>query len=172
MFTGSSSIEQWGTLPADFPRLRVVNRGIGGTGLADLLAFAPLLVYPLGPKLIVIYAGENDLAEGRTPEEIVRRFEQLCGQVRQFAPRARWLFLSLKPSPCRPELLGAVRDTNTRLAVRAARERHGTFVDVCTPMLGADGRARGELFVEDRLHLNAAGYQLWARILAPILLAH
>jgi hypothetical protein len=43
------------------------------------------------------------------------------------------------------------------------------YIDVFTPMLTKDGKPRPELFVEDRLHMNRQGYELWKSIIGPFL---
>ena len=168
-FTGSSSIDMWQSLAADFPNHRVVNRGIGGTWLADQLFLAPKLVYPLKPHTIVVYAGENDLQAGRSVEDVVTAFQQLRDQIHSTLPKARIVFLALKPSPSRTALLEKMRDSNNRIAALCAKDPLCTFVDVFTPMLDASGQPRAELFIEDNLHMNAAGYRLWTSIVAPVL---
>lgn len=169
VFTGSSSIEMWTTLSTDFPEYKVVNRGIGGTWLADQLHIAPKLVYPLDPKTIVIYAGENDLQAGRSVEDVVTAFKNVREQIRTEEPRARIVFLALKPSPSRVVLLGAMRDANDQIAALCAKDPQCTFVDVFTPMLNEKGEPRPELFIKDNLHMNAEGYRLWTSIVAPVL---
>lgn len=169
VFTGSSSIDMWQTLATDFPEHRVVNRGIGGTWLADQLFLAPKLVYPLKPHTVVVYAGENDLHAGRSVEDVVIAFEQVRDQIHSELPKARIVFLALKPSPSRTALLEKMRDSNNRIAALCAEDPLCTFVDVFTPMLDARGQPRAELFIEDNLHMNAAGYRLWTSIVAPVL---
>ena len=169
VFTGSSSIDMWVSLKSDFPDLSVVKRGIGGTLLADLPHFAPQLVYPLHPRTVVVYAGENDLQLGRTVDEVVTAFEQVRTQIYQEIPQARIIFLAIKPSPSRRTLLPAMREANSRIAAACAREPRCTFVDVFTPMLNKNGEPRGELFIEDKLHMNASGYKLWTELVTPVL---
>lgn len=169
VFTGSSSIDMWSTLKADFPNLAVVNRGIGGTWLADQLHIAPQLVYPLDPKIIVLYAGENDLFAGRSVDDVITAYKKVREQIRREEPAARLVFLALKPSPSRDYLTAAMRDANDQIAALCAKDPHCTFVDVFTPMLDANGKPRAELYIEDNLHMNAEGYRLWTSIVAPAL---
>ena len=169
VFTGSSSIDMWTTLAADFPEYKVVNRGIGGTWLADQLHIAPKLVYPLDPKTIVIYAGENDLQAGRSVEDVVTAFKNVREQIRTEEPQAHIVFLALKPSPSRVALLGAMRDANDQIAALCANDPQCTFVDIFTPMLNEKGQPRPKLFIKDNLHMNPEGYRLWTSIVAPVL---
>jgi len=172
VFTGSSSIDQWAALPSDFPDLPVVKRGIGCTLLANLPDFAPMLVYPLQPRVVVVYAGENDLQHGRASDEVVATFEQVRAQIHQRAPRARMIFLSIKPCPSRRALLPAIRDANARIADACEKEPRCTFIDIFTPMLDINGNPRGELFCNDNLHMNATGYALWTKLVSPVLHEH
>ncbi len=169
VFTGSSSVDLWRTMRTDFPDLPVVNRGIGGSGLGDVLEFGPRLVFPLRPRMIVIYSGENDLDAGLTVDNVVDAFSQACAQIHREAPSARIVYMALKPSPKRRALLPAMREANTRIAALCAADPACTFVDVFTPMLDAQQEPRAELFGPDGLHLNAEGYRLWTELMGPVL---
>jgi lysophospholipase L1-like esterase len=167
VFAGSSSIEMWETMAADFPGVVTVNRGIGGTWLADLPKFAGRLVLPLRPRMLVVYAGENDLHAGQTVDSVVAAFDQVRDQFFAAEPNARLVFLALKPSPSRRAFLPQMRAANARIAAACGADRRCTFVDVFTPMLDAAGEPRGELFLADKLHMNAEGYRLWTKLVAP-----
>lgn len=171
VFVGSSSVRLWCALDRDFPAARVVNRGFGGSTSAEVVRYAPRIVLPYRPRTVVVYAGDNDLAEGRTPADVQSAFRRLAAIVHAGVPEARLVILAVKPSPARVQLLAAVRATNALLAADVRRDPRATFVDVYTPMLGADGRPRGELFGGDGLHMNSAGYALWRERLAPVLAA-
>lgn len=169
VFCGSSSIDMWQSLAADFPGRAVVRRGIGGTWLADLPQFAPALVYPLRPRAVVVYAGENDLHAGRSVEEVVHAFRTVCEQIRAAAPGAPIVYLAIKPSPSRRALLDQMREANRRISEACAVDPTCTFVDVFTPMLNTAGEPRSELFSADMLHMNTDGYRLWTALVAPVL---
>ena len=111
----------------------------------------------------MLYAGENDLAEGRTPAEVAARVQEFVTRVRSAQPAAHIAYVSIKPSPLRAELLPAIREANARVQAYVAALPNAQYIDVHTAMLDADGRPRGELFAADRLHMNAAGYTLWRR---------
>lgn len=70
LFIGSSSIRFWKTLATDFPAYRVINRGFGGSDLDDSTAFADRIVAPYHPAALVMYAGDNDLQGGDSPEQV------------------------------------------------------------------------------------------------------
>jgi lysophospholipase L1-like esterase len=169
LFVGSSSIRLWKSLAADFPATKVINRGFGGSEIADSTFFADRIVTPYRPRLVVLYAGDNDLSNGKTPEQVFEDYKQFVRAVHRRLPRARVAFISIKPSPSRAHLMDKARAANTLIQQYAARDRRLAYIDVFTPMLGSDGRPRAELFVEDKLHLNEAGYALWKQVVAPYL---
>jgi len=169
LFTGSSSIRLWHDLGDRFPGRKVVNRGFGGSWLSDVVHYFPRLVLPYRPKTIVVYAGENDVADGRAAEMLVQDVDALLALRRKHLPKSRLVFISLKPSPSRAGKLEEVRKANALIRQRLAGEKRAVFVDVFTPMLDADGKAREELFGPDRLHMNAKGYDLWTQVLTPYL---
>lgn len=171
LFVGSSSIRMWCTLDRDFPTLRVLNRGFGGSETSDVLHYAERVVVPYRPRVIVLYAGDNDLASGRTPAEVGAAVGRFAALVHARLPGTRLIYLAVKPSPARAALLPQVRATNALLRASARADSLARYVDVFTPMLGRDGRPRAALFGGDGLHMSSAGYALWQAALAPALAA-
>jgi len=169
LFVGSSSVRLWTNAAAQFPGHRIINRGFGGSHLSDSVVFAERIVIPYRPRVIVLYAGDNDIAAGKSPEQVLADFRDFTREVQAALPETRIVFLSIKPSPSRLKHLEAVRNANGLIRYFAGADPKLTYVDVFTPMLGSDGLPRGELFVGDRLHLNEAGYKLWAGIVKPVL---
>lgn len=167
LFVGSSSIRLWETLAADFPSVKVVNRGFGGSHLEDSTHYADRIVIPYRPRLIVLYAGDNDIESGKSPSRVLADFKEFVRVVRRRLPRTRIAFISIKPSPARWHLADQVRRANELIRAYAERTRGLVFIDVFTPMLGSDGKPRPELFVEDGLHLSTEGYRLWRRVISP-----
>lgn len=169
LFIGSSSIRFWSTLKEDFPKLNVINRGFGGSQIADSTLWADRIVVPYKPAQIVFYAGDNDVASGKKPEEIFAEFQAFVAKVRTDLPDTPIFFISIKPSPSRWHLVETTRKANGLIADWMKGQPHMTYVDVFNPMLGADGKPRAELYRLDRLHMTRAGYELWRKILTPIL---
>ncbi|HYM87443.1 MAG TPA: SGNH/GDSL hydrolase family protein [Pseudoxanthomonas sp.] len=170
LFIGSSSIRFWDTLAADFPGVPVINRGFGGSEIRDSTWYADRIVVPYAPRMIVLYAGENDLESGRSPQQVRGDFHAFVTRVRHDLPGVRIAYISSKPSPLRVRMLEAERQANALIEGDAERLKV-RFIDVFTPMLDAHGQPRGELFGEDLLHMNPAGYALWKRVVAPHLVA-
>lgn len=160
LFVGSSSIRLWHTLAADFPDQPTLNRGFGGSQIADSVYFAELLIRPYRPAAIVMYAGGNDLAAGKSPAQVRDDFGAFVSCARRWAPQAPFAYLSIKPNLSRRGQLPQIRQANALIRACAA-ERKVDFLDVHTPMLGADGKADPRWFDSDGLHLNARGYALW-----------
>jgi lysophospholipase L1-like esterase len=169
LFVGSSSIRFWETLAADFPGLPVLNRGFGGSRMDDVLRYADRVVFRYKPRAIVLYEGDNDLEDGRTPARIAGDVAEFLSRVRTTLPQARVVCLAVKPSPSRWNLADKVRQTNALLQAIVAQDTMATYVDVFTPMLGADGHPRPELFRADSLHMTPAGYAIWRDAVGPAL---
>ena len=168
LFVGSSSFRLWPDLAADFPGVPVLNRGFGGSTLPDVLHFAPRVVLPYRPRLVLLYAGDNDIASGRTPAQVLADYRGFVALVRRSLPATRVVFVSIKPSPSRWALVDRVREANRLVREETSRDPLQGFVDVFTPMLGPDGRPRPELFVADSLHMTPAGYAVWRERIAPV----
>ncbi|HTX65902.1 MAG TPA: SGNH/GDSL hydrolase family protein [Opitutaceae bacterium] len=167
LFVGSSSIRFWTTLAADFPGVPTINRGFGGSELADSVFYADRIVLPYRPRLVVLYAGDNDLWAGKSPETVLADFRAFRTKVRAALPRTRIIFLAIKECPARAGGRDAVRRTNRLIAADCAAQPGCEFLDVATPLLAPDGGFRPELYRADGLHLSPAGYAIWTRVLAP-----
>lgn len=166
VFVGSSSIRRWSTLEQDFPGMAVLNRGFGGSQLADSVFYADRIVLPYAPRAVVVYAGENDLQEGRTPAQVIAAYEALVAKVHAALPQARIVFIGLKPSPSRWRLAPQMQEVNAAVAQACAADPRRRFVDVWAPMLDAQGQPRAELFIQDKLHMTPAGYAIWTPLVA------
>ena len=161
LFVGSSSMRLWPDLAADFPGRTIINRGFGGSTLAEVTHYAPRIIFPYRPRLIVLYAGDNDLASGMTPEQVAGDYRRLVSVVRRQLPSSRIAYVSIKPSPSRWHLIDQYREANRLIAAEISRDPTQAYVDVFTPMIGANGRPRPELFMADSLHMTRTGYDLW-----------
>ena len=168
LFVGSSSIVGWRTRQC-FPKRQTINRGFGGSQIADSLYFADRIVIPYRPRAIVLYAGDNDVAARKTPETVAADFKAFVRKVHAAGPKTRVLFVAIKPSLRRWALWEKMRKANGLIEAHCKTDERLVFVDIAKPMLGADGRPRKELFRSDGLHLNAEGYKLWTSLVRPLL---
>ena len=166
LFVGSSTIRLWSHLSQDFRQLPVlINRGFGGSTMADCNALARELVIQYKPRQILVYAGDNDLAEGRLPADVLKSFASFVQKVRTALPDSRIAYISIKPSPARMSLLTRVRETNALISDYVQTLPNVGYIDTFSPMLNQEGLPRLELFEGDGLHLNEAGYQLWKSVI-------
>lgn len=168
LFLGSSSIRLWRTLKEDFPDLPVVNRGFGGSEIADALVHFDRLVLPHHPRLIVFYSGTNDIKAGKSPEQVVQDFERFCAKVHAARPGTGILFVSLQYAPARWNLREQMAAVNTAVAKFCAGDPRRAFVDTNPAMLRADGTPDESLYSADRLHMAPAGYAVWTKLLGPL----
>ena len=168
VFVGSSSIRGW-DVGKSFPDLPVVNRGFGGSQIADSVEFAGRIVIPYKPKTVVFYAGDNDINAGKTPQQVLSDYREFVAKVHGPLPDAKIVFIAIKPSLRRWNLVSAMREANKLIREYSESNAKLEFVDVDPPMIGADGKPRPELFVEDGLHMTAEGYRIWTALVRPFL---
>lgn len=166
LFLGSSSIVGW-DLDRYFPDLPVINRGFGGSQIADSVHFAPRIVLPYKPKTVVLYAGDNDINAGKTPQQVLADFRQFVEVVHSTLPKTKIVFIAIKPSIRRWHLIENIREANRLIRAATAEAEQLVYVDIDVPSIGEDGKPRPELLKSDGLHLNADGYQLWSSLVRP-----
>jgi lysophospholipase L1-like esterase len=172
LFIGSSSINFWHSLAEDFPGVPVINRGFGGSAIEDSTYYADRIVTPYHPRLIVMYAGDNDIYEGHSAQQVADDFKAFVARVRKDLPAVPVVYISIKPSVARWSLWPAMREANGLIRDWAATQHGVRFVDIAPPMLDAEGKPRAELFRDDGLHMKPAGYALWIEALRPVLAAY
>jgi lysophospholipase L1-like esterase len=168
LFVGSSSIRMWPTAES-FPNMPVINRGFGGSHISDVNHFAERIVLKYSPRLIVYYAGDNDIESGKSPPQVFEDFQAFTRLIHDRLPRTRIVYLPIKPSIARWPKWPQMQDVNARVAQLSRSDGRLIYVDTATPMLGDDGEPNGRLFLDDGLHLNERGYALWTKTLQPAL---
>jgi len=168
LFVGSSSIRMWRTREC-FGDLPVINRGFGGSQICDVNYFAHRIVLPYRPKVIVFYAGDNDIAAGKSPQRVFDDYRQFVQLVHDAQPKTRIIFVSIKPSGSRWSLWPEMKTANLLIKEFCEKDGRLFFFDAATPLLGDDGRPNAELFLSDQLHLNSKGYKIWTERLRPII---
>ncbi|HEY5618028.1 MAG TPA: GDSL-type esterase/lipase family protein [Vicinamibacterales bacterium] len=166
VFVGASSIVRW-NVAQFFPDLNVLNRGFGGSEMADTTHFAARTVLPYEPRIVVLYPGENDIARGVSPETVAAGFERLVTTVHSALPKTRILVIGLKPTPARWRFNDRMIETNRLLRAIAARSEQITYISVEKAMLGPDKLPRPDLFIGDGQHMTQAGYEIWTDIVRP-----
>lgn len=165
VFVGSSSIRLWTNLVDAFPKKKIVQRGFGGSTMADALHFADRIVLPYEPKQVFVYEGDNDLAAGKEPATVAAEFRELVRKIHRDNPKTKVWFISVKPSPSRAKLAPKALALNSEIEWWCKAHKNVGYIDVWTPMLGRDGKPLPEIFVKDNLHMNEAGYEIWKKVI-------
>lgn len=166
IFYGSSTIRLWESLPEDFKDSQPVNLGFGGSTLAACVWFFDRLVAPLQrAQLLYLYAGDNDLGDGREPEEVLSFFEEFSEKMHLHLPQVDWYFISIKPSISRWNINDKIKRTN-ELIQTAIKTQHNKvqYLDIYDAMLDQNGYPNPEYFDDDGLHLSPKGYEVWKQI--------
>jgi lysophospholipase L1-like esterase len=169
LFVGSSSFRKWSAMAEAFPGYTVINRGFGGSNLVDVIRYSYDIILPYQPKQVIIYCGDNDLAQGVSATEVIKRVKTLYQIIRLNLPSAVIDFVSIKPSPLRQKLLTKMKVVNREVERFLKKEKNAGFINVYSHMVDAKENPKEELFIEDKLHLNEKGYALWKKIILPYL---
>ena len=169
LFVGSSSIRLWESLRSDFPKLKIINRGFGGSQFEDVNYFFDKIVTPYKPRKIVLYVGENDIDAKQTAENILEDFKTFVALRDKNLPNTPLVFISLKPSLLRWQMWSEMNKANEPIKAEIKKHKRIEFADLASKMLGADGKPLPNIFVSDNLHMNANGYKIWKENLLPFL---
>jgi lysophospholipase L1-like esterase len=167
LFIGASSTRRWTTLAEDFPEYKVINRGFGGSQTVDSVYYADRIVIPYKPRLIVLQEGGNDINAGKKAEQVLADFKAFVAKVRAELPDARIAFTSLSPSPRRWEQAEEQKKANRLVQEYVRAGKNLDYIELWDQFLGPDGKPREDLFVEDRLHNNEAGYKIRTQVVRP-----
>jgi len=170
VFIGASSIVRW-NLPEYFPELgpSAINRGFGGSQSVDSVRYVDRIVVPYHPRLVVYYAGDNDVEADVPAAEIAHQFALFEQKVHAALPETGVIFISIKPSIRRWKWIESIRTANALVKAYALRTPGTRFVDIEAHMLGPDGTPNPDLLVADGLHMTPAGYRIWTAALKPLL---
>lgn len=168
LFVGSSSIRFWETAKY-FPGYPVINRGFGGSHISDIIHFIEPLVIKYKPRVIVFYAGDNDIAAGKNAGQAFNDYKEYVQLVREQLPKSKIIYLPIKPSLARWSFWKEMEKANSLIKEYSEMDEFLYYVDTATPMFGNESLPDSSFFVDDGLHLNANGYDLWTEILLPVI---
>lgn len=169
LLAGDSQFYRWKTLHEDLPGYTIVNRGIDSFQFSDVLQFTDRLILPHKPRMIVLHVGGNDVHNGKTPERILADFKAFVEKIHEALPGTPIAFSSITPGPGRWDEAERRKQTNDTIEAYVATQPGLHFIDLWDAMLTPDGQPREELWVEDRVHPNHAGYSLRVKIMRPLL---
>ncbi len=172
LLIGSSSFTNWKDVAKYFPNKTIINRGFGGSSLPHLIMYAEEVIFKYNPKQILIYCGENDLTGGPsiTADTIFERFKTLYQLIRAKYKKVPIAYISMKPSPSREKYLATMQAANNLIESYIKQQQKSTYIDVYHSMLDAEGKIRSDIFLSDKLHMNAAGYKIWQGVIEPYLI--
>jgi lysophospholipase L1-like esterase len=166
IFYGSSSIRLWKDLHQDFRPFKPINLGFGGSTLEACVAFFDRIIGPYNPESIVLYAGDNDLGDGKQPQDVLHYYRQLSAKIKKRYKDIPLIFISIKPSISRFHIINKIRQTNDMIREEIMfKEDNYHFINIYDAMTDENGRPRPELFEPDGLHLSAEGYSVWKQII-------
>ncbi len=172
IFTGSSSILMWNDLQDRFAGYPVINRGFGGSQMSDLLHYLDDLIIRWKPKQVFIYEGDNDLAYKKSVQEILGDTKKLVARLVESIPDVKIVLIAAKPSVNRWHLSDKYLSLNRAFSRYAQNQDFLTFADIWYPALAPSGKVQTDIFKEDGLHMNAKGYDIWQKILTPMIMNH
>lgn len=164
LFVGSSSIRFWHTRQA-FPEYAVINRGFGGSHISDIDFFYEEVISKYDPAAIVFYAGDNDVAAEKPVEQVLEDYYRLLERVRKDYPDLQWIYVPIKPSSSRWSYWQKMSMVNEKILEHHRKDPLLHYADLATPLLTTEGKPDDRFFLEDRLHLNEKGYEVWNRIM-------
>ena len=165
LFTGSSSVRMWQDVADYFPDYNVINNGFGGSHFSDLIYYYEL-IKNYNPEILFIYEGDNDIAGNKRPGKIKRQAKKLHKRLKEDFPETKVVFISPKPSIARKHLKKKYERLNRRLRRYCNRQENLKFADVWHPMLSENGKVYTDIFIDDGLHMNKKGYDIWATVLS------
>lgn len=165
IFMGNSITEGWiNQDPEFFKNNKYLNRGIGGQTTPQMLVRFREDIINLKPKVVVILAGINDIAENTGPSKI----ENVAGNIMSMAELARMhgikpilcTVLPAKAFPWHPSVnpIEPVIKLNALLK-EYARANHLAFVDYYSAVVDTDKSFKKDLAM-DGVHPNLAGYKI------------
>jgi lysophospholipase L1-like esterase len=174
LLIGSSSFTKWKDVQEYFPGHNMLNRGFGGSSLADVIYYANDVILTYNPKQILIYCGENDIAGSSivTADSVFERFKKLYAIIRSKFKKVPIAYISMKPSPSREKYLVTMQKANEQIKTFMEKQKRAAYIDVYHSMFDADGKILTNIFLSDKLHMNAAGYKIWQGIIAPYLVTN
>lgn len=167
VFTGSSTIRMWKSLQRDFPDHEILNTGFGGSKASDLETHLFPLVIRLEPSRVFIYEGDNDIWAGVEAADILTSLDNIVNRLQLINPKTEIYLIGAKPSPSRWEKRANYAIFNQKLQEYCLAKEGVEFVDTWMALTDKTGNARPELFIQDQLHLNEKGYEIWTSIFRP-----
>jgi hypothetical protein len=167
MFAGSSSIRLWSTLSKDMAPYSVIQRGYGGAKLSDYAVYADRIFSPHICSAMVLFIA-NDITGGtndKSPEEVRKLFSVIHKTFRKSHPGIPVFYIAITPTRSRWKAWPEISKANSQIKEWCKNQPNTYFIGTDTAFLNQNGEPKEELFINDKLHLNADGYKVWTRII-------
>ncbi len=167
LFAGSSSIRRWSTIAADMSPYNVIQRGYGGAKLTDFTVYADRIFRPHKCSAAVVFIG-NDITgtkQDKSPEEVRKLFLGVLKTFRKTHKDTPFFWIAVTPTPSRWKAWPQIKEASGLIKKECNRHHDTYFINTDSAFLDANGKPRGELFIEDKLHLNAEGYKIWSSVI-------
>ncbi|MGM0620114.1 MAG: GDSL-type esterase/lipase family protein [Bacteroidota bacterium] len=169
LFAGSSSVRMWKDVADYFPEYNVINNGFGGSHFSDLIYFYEELIPQYNPDYLFIYEGDNDIADDEKPRKILKEAKLLVGMIQEDLPQTKVVLISAKPSVARWEYSKKYNRLNRKLKRLCKKTDNLEFADVWSAMLDENGQVFTDVFLDDNLHMNKKGYDIWGEVIGGVL---
>lgn len=168
VFTGSSSVRFWHDVENRFPKYQIVNSGFGGSRASDLLIHSEELILRFNPKKVFIYEGDNDISDRIKSKVILENMMKIIHRIKEKNPLTQIVLIAAKPSISRWNLKGKYKRLNRKFKKLASKDKLIHFANVWHPMLEGK-KVKQDIFIEDGLHMNSKGYDIWYSVLKPFM---
>jgi len=169
LFTGSSSVRMWKDVADYFPEYNVINNGFGGSHLSDLIYYYDQLIPKYNPDYLFIYEGDNDIASDKKPRKILKEAKLLVARIQKDLPQTKVVLISAKPSIARWQYSKKYNRLNKKLERLCRKNDNMEFADVWSAMLNENGQVFTDVFLDDNLHMNSKGYDIWGEVIGKFL---
>jgi len=169
LFTGSSSVRMWKDVAEYFTDYNVINNGFGGSHFSDLIYYYEELIPKYKPDYLFIYEGDNDIASDKKPGKVIKEAKLLVERIQKGLPETKVVLISPKPSVARWHLRKNYEKLNKKLEWLAKKTSNLEFADVWNAMLDENGQVFTDVFLDDNLHMNKKGYEIWGKVIGEFL---
>lgn len=170
LFIGSSSFRIWKSFAMDLAGIAAINRGFGGSTMSDALYYFDRMVVQYAPSAVVVYEGDNDLNQGKSPEELAKEYEDFSNRLKKALPKTKLVYLAVRPSLARIAIVDKQKQFNSWLENYCKSQKGRFYLDMHSPFYLPDGTVMPDIFIADRLHLNEKGYQIFSSIIRTFIL--
>jgi lysophospholipase L1-like esterase len=170
VFVGSSIFQFWNKLGERMAPLPVLNRALAGTVTQDWLnRVGQVAAYQ--PRIVVFYAGSNDISAGDHAGPIIKRTQQFVNALHAKSPDAFFYYTSINKAPEKRDRWDVVDAVNREMQEFSGKNpNHVGYIELNTVLFDAQGKVRENLFLPDGLHFRPPAYEEFARIVKPILM--